>query len=642
MLKLIIQDDEGKTTVVPLIRDEITIGRKEGNTIRLTERNVSRRHARIIRSNGSVLIEDLDSYNGIRVNGTRIAGRVKVAESDRIQIGDYLLELKVDRGAQADPFDSQATQPIEKIDSAAVTAPVPGAGAAQPISPASLAAAAVVPTEPQAIVPAIADDSKPKPRISGTQPGVTPAVEPVAAMPPVSAPVSQAIATDAPARLVVLSANFAGREFVLDKGAMVIGRTEDNDIVVNHRSISRHHAKIVKEHGRYSIVDLQSSNGVRVNGEEYGKVELRRGDLVDLGHVRIRFIEPGEDFIYDRDAPALRASAEIRRSRAPLVAVLGVVVAAGVAAFFVLGRDKTPSDTAGENPESTGAAPIEPIKPNPSPTPTVVPAAPNDTVKKKIDAAQANLDARKWSAAIADADEALKLSPDDGQAKALKERAQAELADQKLKEVFDRAAAKGDLKQMYEVVKKMNQTTTTYQEASAKQLKAAGDNGREIIARAVRYGQAGKCDQVRRLTPSEWESTPVQREKVEELFRECQKNQVASRDPKETPRNPDPPNPNPNPTPPPQNNAQAAAALLQDAKLAYSAKQYQKALGKSEDALDASPGDQEAMSIAGMAACKLHNIDVANKYLKRLKAQRQTLVRQICLGEKVPVSDDKP
>ena len=41
MFKLVIQDDEGKTTVVPLIRDEITNGRKEGNTIRLTERNVS-------------------------------------------------------------------------------------------------------------------------------------------------------------------------------------------------------------------------------------------------------------------------------------------------------------------------------------------------------------------------------------------------------------------------------------------------------------------------------------------------------------------------------------------------------------------------------------------------------------------------
>ena len=111
MYKLIIQDDEGKTTVVPRIRDESTIGRKEGNTIRLTERNVSRRHARLVKASGNVVIEDLDSYNGIRVNGTRIQGRVSVAETDRIQIGDYLLEggenswfygWKLNRGYAAD------------------------------------------------------------------------------------------------------------------------------------------------------------------------------------------------------------------------------------------------------------------------------------------------------------------------------------------------------------------------------------------------------------------------------------------------------------------------------------------------------------------------------------------------------------
>src|SRR5688572_6011778 len=118
MYKLIIQDDEGKTTVVPLIRDEITIGRKEGNTIRLTERNVSRRHARLVRNNGSVQIEDLESYNGIRINGTRIQGRAAVAEADRIQIGDYLLELKLDRGAHDDPYAEQRTQPMERVEGA--------------------------------------------------------------------------------------------------------------------------------------------------------------------------------------------------------------------------------------------------------------------------------------------------------------------------------------------------------------------------------------------------------------------------------------------------------------------------------------------------------------------------------------------
>src|SRR5437879_3842714 len=125
MFKLIIEDDEGKTTVVPLIRDEITIGRKEGNTIRLTERNVSRRHARLTKQNSSVFIEDLGSYNGIKVNGNKISGRIAVSEGDRIQIGDYLLALKLDRAAAAagratlpaptaDPFADLKTQPMER------------------------------------------------------------------------------------------------------------------------------------------------------------------------------------------------------------------------------------------------------------------------------------------------------------------------------------------------------------------------------------------------------------------------------------------------------------------------------------------------------------------------------------------------
>src|SRR5438094_8445899 len=107
MYKLIIEDDEGKTTVVPLIRDEITIGRKEGNTIRLTERNVSRRHAKLMKSNGSITIEDLQSYNGIKVNGDKIGGRATINEGDRIQIGDYQLALKIDRQASAeDPAEA--------------------------------------------------------------------------------------------------------------------------------------------------------------------------------------------------------------------------------------------------------------------------------------------------------------------------------------------------------------------------------------------------------------------------------------------------------------------------------------------------------------------------------------------------------
>ena len=101
MFKLTIEDDEGKTTVVPLARDEITIGRLEGNTIRLTERNVSRRHARLVRQNGALYIEDLASFTGVRVNGAKIATPTPLRDGDEVQIGDYRLALKGDRTTAA-------------------------------------------------------------------------------------------------------------------------------------------------------------------------------------------------------------------------------------------------------------------------------------------------------------------------------------------------------------------------------------------------------------------------------------------------------------------------------------------------------------------------------------------------------------
>src|SRR2546430_4865140 len=94
MMKLIIEDDEGRKTVVPLVRDEITIGRQDGNTIRLTERNVSRRHARLLKEDGRVLIEDLGSYNGVRVNGEKISRPTRIKEGDLVEIGDYDLGIQ--------------------------------------------------------------------------------------------------------------------------------------------------------------------------------------------------------------------------------------------------------------------------------------------------------------------------------------------------------------------------------------------------------------------------------------------------------------------------------------------------------------------------------------------------------------------
>ena len=102
--------------------------------------------------------------------------------------------------------------------------------------------------------------------------------------------------------MFVLTTDLAGMEFSLDRASLVIGRTDENDIVLRHRSISRHHAKIVRDGDHYTIVDLQSANGVRVNGEDYERIELNPGDIVELGHVKLRFVARSRRYVFDAAA----------------------------------------------------------------------------------------------------------------------------------------------------------------------------------------------------------------------------------------------------------------------------------------------------------------------------------------------------
>ena len=140
-------------------------------------------------------------------------------------------------------------------------------------------------------------------------------------------------------KLVVMSSNFAGQEFVLDTAAVVIGRTDENDIVINHRSIAAPRQDRARDRAGPTHRRSAVANGVRVNGEEYGKVELRKGDLVDLGHVRLRFVAPGEDFIFD----ATRGRRRPRRGggkRACRSCSRVLVLAGGAAVFLVTRRSK--------------------------------------------------------------------------------------------------------------------------------------------------------------------------------------------------------------------------------------------------------------------------------------------------------------
>src|SRR5262249_34174445 len=221
---------------------------------------------------------------------------------------------------------------------------------------------------------------------------------------PVATPAQMAglIPTTGYGKLVVLSSNFAGKEFELSRPQMIIGRTEENDIVINHRSISRNHAKLVREPetGRYTISDLQSSNGVRVNGQDYGKVELRRGDVIDLGHVRLRFVEPGEDFVFARDA-VITDVPDAGGRRGMFVAIIILLVVIGGGFVFWLSRDNGgggekgsdnntvhgPNDGSDKVAINTppGPTPNRVTEPPDAPTVTPPPTPNNDATSTKAD-----------------------------------------------------------------------------------------------------------------------------------------------------------------------------------------------------------------------------------------------------------------
>lgn len=76
-----------------LLNGVITIGRKEGNTIRLTEPYASGNHAKIVVKNNEILIEDLNSTNGVFINEEKVNGYSKIRANDKIRIGSAIFKV---------------------------------------------------------------------------------------------------------------------------------------------------------------------------------------------------------------------------------------------------------------------------------------------------------------------------------------------------------------------------------------------------------------------------------------------------------------------------------------------------------------------------------------------------------------------
>jgi hypothetical protein len=90
-------------------------------------------------------------------------------------------------------------------------------------------------------------------------------------------------------RLVAQSPEFEGKTFDLTGPEITVGRVADNRIQIEHASVSGHHAVFKLDQLDYTIKDLDSTNGTRINGERVTQQKLRRNDILRLGNIELLY-----------------------------------------------------------------------------------------------------------------------------------------------------------------------------------------------------------------------------------------------------------------------------------------------------------------------------------------------------------------
>lgn len=90
-------------------------------------------------------------------------------------------------------------------------------------------------------------------------------------------------------KLIVATTGDGEQEFSLQKSAVEIGRATQNDIVLNDDKVSRTHALIECGHEGCILIDLESVNGTKVNGNRIEKASLKPGDEITIGNNKLRY-----------------------------------------------------------------------------------------------------------------------------------------------------------------------------------------------------------------------------------------------------------------------------------------------------------------------------------------------------------------
>ena len=194
-------------------------------------------------------------------------------------VGPPVIELYSDNDLRLGEFGIATRTEAPAAPAAAPLRPVPQTG--PPVQSQMAPPAQQMAPPAQQMAPPQQQMAPPPPPPAPPQ-GFAPTVVLPAAQPPV-APAA------APATGYCGALRVGSDVFTIADGGAIIGRSRRADIVLADPNISRQHAEVRREGDAYVVVDLDSTNGVFVNGRPTKRATLQEGDVIELGATRLRF-----------------------------------------------------------------------------------------------------------------------------------------------------------------------------------------------------------------------------------------------------------------------------------------------------------------------------------------------------------------
>jgi len=264
--KLILSMDGAVLKEYPLNKERMTIGRKAHNDIVIDNLAISGEHAAVVTILHDSFLEDLDSTNGLEVNGVQTKKHF-LQNNDLIEIGKYKLKYINDQTSQTNAADFEKTMVLR--------APV------RPEAPTGEARLGQT-----QINPSLTAEVEKTGRFGAQQPAA-PAAQPVAeapsaaqAAPAVTAPHAAAASV---AVVQILTGPNAGKELELVKNLTTLGKPGVQVAVLTRRP-----------HG-FFITHVEGATHPSVNGQTLGDQphQLQDHDMIELAGIKMEFYFKG-------------------------------------------------------------------------------------------------------------------------------------------------------------------------------------------------------------------------------------------------------------------------------------------------------------------------------------------------------------